>query len=76
MSSGTKRSGPSSPPIRTDGIRPVRAASYTHARETASCRATSLGLRRSTVPHLKPNKPNNDKVALVGADSKANGGDG
>jgi hypothetical protein len=43
MSSGTKRSGPSAPPIRIDGIRPQRAASYTHARETASIRAMSLG---------------------------------
>ena len=72
MSSGTNRSGPSSPPIRTDGIRPVLAASYTHARETASWRATSLGFSRSTaLPCNKPNKQNNDKVALVGDGRKA-----
>jgi hypothetical protein len=46
-SSGTNRSGPSRPPMRIDGMRPVLAASYSHVLETPSRVATSAGLRRS-----------------------------
>jgi hypothetical protein len=48
MSSGTKRSGPSSPPIRIDGMRPILAASYSHERDTPSRAATSEGFNRDT----------------------------
>lgn len=44
----TKRSGPSSPPMRIDGMRPAFAASYNHERETPSCAATSDGFRRAS----------------------------
>lgn len=48
-SSGTNRSGPSRPPMRIEGMRPVLAASYSQVRETPSRAATSAGLRRSGV---------------------------
>lgn len=44
MSSGTKRSGPSSPPILIDGMRPAFAASYSQERETPRREARSVGL--------------------------------
>lgn len=51
-SSGTNRSGPSSPPTRIDGIRPAFAASYTQVRETASSLATSPGRISDGLPDL------------------------
>lgn len=49
MSSGTNRKGPSSPPMRIDGMRPVLAASYSQERETPSWVATALGFIRVSV---------------------------
>src|SRR4051794_15651095 len=40
-SSCTQRPAPSGPPMRTDGMRPVLAASYSRERDTPTARATS-----------------------------------
>ncbi len=59
-----KRSGPSGPPIRMEGMRPVLAASQSHVRETPSWAATSVGLSSSVrsgdwprVPAVGPLRP-------------------
>jgi hypothetical protein len=53
-SSRMKRNGPLAPPMRTDGMRPVLAALYSHVRDTPSMRATSAGRRSGSVIRLMP----------------------
>lgn len=65
MSSGTNRSGPSTPPIRTDGIRPDFAASSTHARDTGSRSARSFGFSRFRAVSIHRVKRSTTRSATV-----------
>jgi hypothetical protein len=67
ISSSTNRSGPAGPPSRRDGIRPARAASYNHERDTPRRRASSAGLRSSERMVLR-----SSRRAPVGGNRPAN----